>query len=59
MMVRDDGRGFVPEEAEPRKSLGVQGMRERANLVGGHLQVLSVPGAGTTVLARLPLHQGP
>jgi signal transduction histidine kinase len=58
VMVRDDGQGFVLEDAEPKKSLGVQGMRERAQLVGGHLQVLSVPGAGTTVLARLPLHKG-
>jgi signal transduction histidine kinase len=32
-------------------------MRERAQLVGGSLQVLSVPGVGTTVLARIPLHE--
>ncbi len=55
VMVRDDGKGFVPEDTEPKKSLGLQGMRERAQLVGGHLQVLSVPEAGTTILARLPL----
>ncbi len=56
VMVRDDGRGFVPEDTEPKKSLGLQGMRERAQLVDGHLQVLSVLGVGTTILARLPLH---
>jgi len=55
VMIRDDGKGFVPEDTEPKKSLGLHGMRERAELVGGNLQVLSVPGAGTTILARLPL----
>jgi signal transduction histidine kinase len=58
VMIRDDGKGFVLEEAEPKKSLGLHGMRERAQLVGGSLQVLSVPGAGTTILARLPLLKG-
>jgi signal transduction histidine kinase len=55
MMVRDDGKGFDVDEAQARKSLGLHGMRERAELVGGTLQVLSVIGAGTTVVARLPL----
>ena len=55
VMVRDDGKGFdSKEEAQPKKSLGLHGMRERAELVGGNLQILSVPGAGTTILARLP-----
>jgi len=55
VMVRDNGKGFDAEdESQPKKSLGVRGMRERAELVGGNLQVLSVPGAGTTILARLP-----
>jgi len=55
VMVRDDGRGFESEETSPHtKSLGLHGMRERAELLGGTLQVLSVPGAGTTILARLP-----
>ena len=56
VMVRDDGKGFEMDAAHHHtKSLGMHGMRERAELVGGSLQVLSVPGAGTTILARLPL----
>jgi len=58
VMVRDDGKGFDAEETQPRKSLGIQGMRERAGLVGGSVQILSVAGAGTTVLARLPFLEG-
>jgi signal transduction histidine kinase len=57
IMIRDDGIGFDFEEGvRERPSFGLHGMRERAQLVGGTLQVLSVPGVGTTVLARLPLH---
>ncbi|MDR5683208.1 MAG: sensor histidine kinase [Armatimonadota bacterium] len=56
VMVRDDGTGFDSTDPEPRATLGLAGMRERAQLVGGTLQVLSVPGVGTTVLARIPLH---
>ena len=59
VMVRDDGKGFDTDETpQLRKSLGLQGMRERAELVGGSLQVLSAAGAGTTILARLPFVKG-
>lgn len=59
VMVRDDGVGFDPEDGNrERRTLGLHGMRERAQLVGGSLQILSVPGVGTTVLARLPLAEG-
>lgn len=59
VFVRDDGQGFDPGQLSAQtRTLGLHGMRERAQLVGGSLQVLSVPGVGTTVLARLPLHEG-
>ena len=50
LRVRDDGRGFarVPR-ANGRPHLGLSGMRERALLVGGRLQVFSAPGEGTTI----------
>lgn len=52
--VDDDGAGFDPE-AGPRGRLGLMGMRERAAQAGGELDVESRPGAGTTVVARIPL----
>jgi two-component system, NarL family, sensor kinase len=58
VMVRDDGNGFDLEEGQPRKNLGLQGMRERAALVGGTVQVLSTLGVGTTIMARLPVLSG-
>jgi PAS domain S-box-containing protein len=61
-VVEDDGRGFDPEAAaDPADGhrLGLLGMRERATLVGGTLAIESAPGRGTTVIARVPLPDGP
>ena len=51
--VRDDGEGFDPERAD--RGFGLLGMRERAALVHGEVEVRSQPGEGTTVLARIPV----
>jgi len=54
--VVDDGRGFDVVEAEARRpGMGLFSMRERVSLVDGHLDVSSAPGAGTRVLATIPL----
>jgi PAS domain S-box-containing protein len=59
--VVDDGKGFVPEtEAEdPRRrgGIGLVSMRERAELLGGTLQIETSPGQGTRLTARIPLEQ--
>ncbi len=51
--VRDDGNGFDLRELESASGIGVSGMRERAALAGGTLQVISHPGRGTTIIARV------
>jgi len=51
--VRDQGKGFDPQAATRR--FGLRGMRLRAQLAGGSLQVESAPGEGTTVEFSLPL----
>ena len=53
--VHDNGRGFDPEEAKARMSLGLVGMQERALLLNGELKVEGVPGAGTTIALRIAL----
>jgi PAS domain S-box-containing protein len=53
--VHDNGRGFDSMEAEARRSLGLVGMQERALLLSGELKVEGVPGAGTTLILRIPL----
>ncbi|MCA1567727.1 MAG: PAS domain S-box protein [Acidobacteria bacterium] len=61
-IVEDDGKGFDVEAlgrvpvAERR--LGVLGMRERAALVGGALDIESAPGQGTTLYVRMPVPVG-
>ena len=52
LTVRDDGRGFVPGVADG--GLGLNGMAERARLVGGELDIESRPGGGTAVCLRVP-----
>jgi len=53
--VHDNGRGFDPDEAKARKSLGLVGMQERALLLNGELKIAGAPGAGTTMTLRIPL----
>ncbi|MBX0327819.1 sensor histidine kinase [Oscillochloris sp. ZM17-4] len=49
LQIRDDGRGFIPERAAAAGHFGLAGMRERAQLLGGALTIISQPGRGTTV----------
>ena len=51
--VRDDGQGFAPDDAPAPGHYGLTGMRERAAVIGGTLEVTSEPGAGTTVRLRV------
>jgi PAS domain S-box-containing protein len=53
LVVQDDGKGFC--ESEAAGSLGVLGMKERAKVCGGDLQLASSPGKGTTVTVRVPV----
>jgi PAS domain S-box-containing protein len=53
--VEDDGRGFVPGDLNEGEGLGLAGMRERALLVGGSLEMETAPGKGTLVRFRVPL----
>jgi signal transduction histidine kinase len=57
LTVVDDGRGFDPGVPGDRDAehLGLLGMRERARLLGGQVEVRSAPGQGTTVDATIPL----
>ncbi len=53
LRIHDNGRGITAAELKDQKSLGLIGMRERAQLVGADLAITG--GAGTTVLVRIPL----
>ena len=54
--VTDDGMGFdLVKAARHKKSVGLLSMRERAELIGGTLQIQSTPGKGTAVTLLLPM----
>ena len=51
LCVTDDGVGMPPNQLS---GVGISAMRERANELGGQLEILSVPRSGTTLTARIP-----
>jgi signal transduction histidine kinase/ABC-type uncharacterized transport system substrate-binding protein len=53
--VADDGVGFDPEAAIRGSAVGLVAIRERLRIVGGTCAFASQPGAGTRILARVPL----
>lgn len=59
MEVRDDGRGFEAprsiRQLSEQGKLGLIGMHERAQLVGGTIRIHSRPGAGTTIFLEVPV----
>ena len=62
LTITDDGKGFPTERvvrSQNGKRLGLLGMTERLEIVGGNFTVTSAPGKGTTVLARVPLSDHP
>jgi PAS domain S-box-containing protein len=54
VIVEDNGVGFDPATALQGRHMGLLGMRERAEMLGGTLALESAAGAGTTVLVEVP-----
>jgi PAS domain S-box-containing protein len=54
VMIEDNGVGFIPAQTKESEHIGLLGMRERAESVGGSLTVESRPGRGTTIVAEVP-----
>ena len=59
LMIQDDGAGFDPDAipAGPESGLGLIGMRERVELLGGRFRLVSRLGAGTRIEATIPLEE--
>jgi PAS domain S-box-containing protein len=55
MEVEDNGRGIKEPEKAGAKSLGLVGLRERAFILGGEVQIEGAPGKGTRVRVTMPL----
>ena len=59
LIIEDDGTGFengrVSGDLTKRSGLGLVGMRERAALLKGTLEIDTQPGGGTTIIVQIPL----
>jgi signal transduction histidine kinase len=56
LVVQDDGKGISESDVESsRGSLGLLGMKERAEACGGELEIWGDPGKGTTLALHIPL----
>jgi signal transduction histidine kinase len=53
--IQDDGAGFEPSAARTRGGMGLPGMEERAQKLGGRLEIQSTPGKGTRVILQVPM----
>jgi signal transduction histidine kinase len=61
MRIKDDGKSFEVEDVmryRGSKRLGLLGMRERVEMVGGAFSIESAPGQGTTVRVEIPFTPG-
>jgi signal transduction histidine kinase len=61
MEIKDDGKSFKVQDASligRKKCLGLVGMRERVEMIGGRFTVESSPGNGTTIRAEIPFANG-
>jgi signal transduction histidine kinase len=58
VVVEDEGTGFDPAALNRSDGLGLPGVRERLELVGGRLEIESAPGEGTRVTITVPVGGG-
>jgi len=54
LSVRDNGRGFMPQEPRKPNSYGLLGLRERVYLLGGEVDIDSMPGKGAEITVHIP-----
>jgi signal transduction histidine kinase len=55
LTISDNGRGITADERSERLSLGLLGMRERVNLIGGTIDITGVEGKGTEITVRVSM----
>lgn len=56
LIVSDNGKGIKSEDLSSKRSLGITGMKERANSVNGKLNISGVSNIGTTVTLTIPIN---
>jgi signal transduction histidine kinase len=57
--IEDNGRGFLVQErlttSDSEKRMGLRSMEERARLIGGAMEIQSLPGTGTRIIFKVPI----
>jgi PAS domain S-box-containing protein len=57
LTINDDGKGFDIEQTKKKKTLGLLGLKERTQTIGGSYEISSVPGQGTRVDIRVRIDE--
>lgn len=61
LFIEDDGTGFSGKQLSDHKNtqsgIGLLSMRERARVLGGQFDIRSIPGMGTVLYVKIPLHE--
>lgn len=57
LVIEDDGKGFDSSDVISKKTLGLVGMKERAKMFGGKLNIASMAGVGTVIRLEVPLKE--
>ncbi len=55
MTIADNGKGFDRLKVAEKKTLGILGMKERSEMIGGSYEINSIPGEGTSVIVSVPV----
>ena len=58
LIIEDDGKGFSLGDQIDASAIGLMGIRERASLLGGSMELETAPEKGTTLIVRIPLTVG-
>jgi PAS domain S-box-containing protein len=54
LSIEDDGQGFEKKEVASKQTLGILGMKERSQMMGGNFEIRSTPGKGAIVIVAVP-----
>jgi len=56
--ISDNGHGFTPRAVDSDKHFGLQGMRDRVEMIGGRFRLRSQPGRGAMIAVEVPIAGG-
>ena len=56
LSIEDNGQGFEKENIAAKDTLGILGMKERSQMMGGNYEITSIPGKGTIVIVVIPFN---